>query len=598
MNANNPIINQSKVRGWFENSAKLYEERVRDLSLLRRLSDSISLEMTVEEAARFILDIMIDELNVCNGSIMMVNPDTETLSVKSARGHHSQCRKDCASSETSIVLHKGEGVAGTVFETGVPVLVPDVESDNRFTFHADQAVEVGSLICLPLSVRGEVVGVLNLSHENRFAFVESDLHGLAVAGNQIAMMLDHAENYQRLAQANHDLESRIRERTVHLEQTNEELIKTRSSLVQAERLSALGQMASGVAHDFNNTLAGIIGNIQMLMNRVEDEEFKEYLKAVEMAALDGAATIKRIQEFSRVNRDANFEPLSLNRLIEDTLKVISPIWKDQAQKKSISIEIDKEFGDTPNVEGNAPELREVFANIIINAVEAMPEGGHITIRTWAEGDRSFASVTDTGVGISRTVQDRLFDPFYTSKGPSNSGLGLSVAYGIVCRHEGNIEVVSEESVGTTFTLDFPSTDKPEKPVSEEITQVASESARILVIDDDDSVRNVLVAMLKHLGHDVVFARDGASGVEQLDHGEFSMVLTDLGMPGMSGWDVASAVKAKYPETPVVLITGWGREIGAEEAARNRVDFVLPKPFQLCNIASMIESVQANHRNAA
>lgn len=591
MNAENKALSQSRIRGWFENSAKLYEARVRDLSLLRRLSDSVSLELSVEEAGRFILDILIDELNVCNGSIMFLDKETRTLTVRTARGHYKQNCPERIVSGNSITLNLGEGVAGTVVDTGVPVLVPDVQTDNRFAFHEEQAVEVGSLICLPLAVRGDVIGVLNLSHENRHAFTEGDLHGLTVAANQIAMMLDNADNYQRLCRTNLELEGKLLKETVHLEETSEELEQTRSSLVQAERLSALGQMASGVAHDFNNTLAGIIGNVQIMLDHVDDPEVKERLEAVELAALDGAATIKRIQEFSRVNRDTDFEPVAINDLINDTVKITSPIWKDQAQKRGISISMEFDFDDVPNIRGNAPELREVLTNMLINAVEAMPVGGTIKLSTWAEGDRTFMAMTDDGDGIPDSVRDRLFDPFFSSKGPTNSGLGLSVAYGIVCRHEGNIEVVSSEGEGTTFTLDFPSTDEAASKAEPATENRETGKEVILVIDDDDSVRKVLVAMLEHLGHEVVFAADGASGISRLKEQSFSMVLTDLGMPGMSGWEVAHAVKDQSPQTPVVLITGWGREICAREASDNHVDYVLPKPFQLTNISSMIEDVK-------
>lgn len=584
--SHNTAMEQPAIKGWFEKSGRLYEQRIRDLSLLRRLSDSISLELDVEQATDYILDIVIDELNITNGSIMLYDEVTGELNLQCARGE-----LDPVQGRHALVhplrIKKGEGIAGSVLQSGVPVLITDAEADPRFVSFEKQAVSVGSLLCLPLIVRGKSIGVLNLSHAEKSAFTEGDLHGLIVVANQIAMLLDNAANYKQVCRANAELEDKVKERTEHLEVANRELQQTRSSLVQSERLKALGQMASGVAHDFNNTLAGIIGNTQLMLEEVADPKLEERLRAVELAARDGAATIKRIQEFSRVNRNTEFEPLDLNQLVRDTVKILSPLWKDQAQKRGQNIDLVTRLGKVPTVEGNAPELREVLTNILMNALDAMPTGGQIVLSSWSDDASACLAIADTGTGMSQEIRERLFDPFFTSKGPGNSGLGLSVAYGIVRRHGGNIEVETIEGKGTTFIVSLPASKAEIAPPIEREPIRTVPRAKILLIDDDPFVRNALKAMLEYVGHEVVTVDGGQEGIDRFDAEPFALVVTDLGMPGLSGWEVAAAVKQKRPVVPVMLITGWGREIDLDDAKARGVDFVLAKPFELSQVTNAI-----------
>ncbi len=401
------------------------------------------------------------------------------------------------------------------------------------------------------------------------------------------MLLENAENYKKIRDINLALESKVLERTQHLEAANRELQETRTSLLQSERLSALGQMASGVAHDFNNTLAGIIGNTQLLLEEVKNEEVAYRLKAVELAARDGAATVKRIQEFSRVNRDTEFVPLYLNELIQETATMTAPLWKDQAQRRGVTIALETRLGEVPAVEGNASELREVLTNMILNALDAMPAGGRLIISTELDQDKVVLTVEDTGAGVPAEVVDRLFDPFFTTKGPNNSGLGLSVAYGIIRRHSGKISVTSETGQGTRFRIEL----RPSKrcvttpPVQDPIRQATP--SRILLVDDDPFVRDVLMSMLQHAGHEVVAFECGQKALEQFSEEPFPLVLTDLGMPGMSGWDVAAAIRERNPLTRVIMITGWGRELDVAEAKSKGVDYVLPKPFELATVTNMV-----------
>jgi CheY-like chemotaxis protein len=355
-------------------------------------------------------------------------------------------------------------------------------------------------------------------------------------------------------------------------------------------------MASGVAHDFNNTLAGIIGNTQLLLAEVSEQPFVERLRAIEMAARDGAVTVKRIQEFSLVRKTRDFVSVDINELVQDVVRITSPMWKDQLQKQGRTVELITKLNHLQAVAGNAAELREVLTNIILNALDAVPGDGIITISTWADDRYGYISIADTGMGMSSDIQQRIFDPFFSSKGPGNSGLGLSVAYGIISRHEGKITVASAEGEGTTFTIRLPIcgglVERREAVVEEQGT---ADCARILLIDDDRTVRDVLSAILVQAGHQVVSVESGGEGIEAFDSGEFDLVFTDLGMPEMSGWDVAAEIKRRNPVIPVVMITGWGRQLDEAEAREKGVNLLLCKPFELTKVQNTVIEALTSRR---
>jgi CheY-like chemotaxis protein len=233
---------------------------------------------------------------------------------------------------------------------------------------------------------------------------------------------------------------------------------------------------------------------------------------------------------------------------------------------------------TEHVMGNAAELREVLVNLVFNAVDAMPEGGTITLSSSSDGKTGTVQVRDTGVGIPASHQARVFDPFFTTKGPSASGLGLSASYGIVSSHQGTITVESEPGRGAAFTVSLPVADRL---AGQKLTDAAGAVARrrVLLIDDDDLVRDSVRHLLESQGHEVFTAAGGPAGLELLGRQEVDLVVTDLGMPEMSGWEVADRVKDAFPELRVVMITGWGAQLEAEKVRQHRIDAVLTKPFK-------------------
>ena len=313
------------------------------------------------------------------------------------------------------------------------------------------------------------------------------------------------------------------------------------------------------------------------------------LNIIEQAARDGAETVKRIQEFARQRDDEKlFASADINEIINQALDYTSMRWKNAAEITGIQFTIHKTLSPLPPLQGSASELREVFTNLINNAIDAMPQGGDITINTGTKNNHIVATVKDTGCGIPLSAKGRVFDPFFTTKGVESTGLGLSVSYGIVKRHKGSITVDSKEGQGTTFTIKIPLAEKGHKQAGKVETAAKEQGkARILVIDDEEMIRSVLVALLRKNGHEVVDAPSGKEGIALFKEMEFDLVCTDLGMPGMSGWQVAECIKSINGRVPVAVITGWDVEISASEIKDKWVDLIIQKPFELTQVLKLV-----------
>lgn len=363
-------------------------------------------------------------------------------------------------------------------------------------------------------------------------------------------------------------------------------------LIQSEKLRAIGQMASGVAHDFNNALAIILGNTEMLSRQLETmgiDEIKGQLKMIETAALDAAETVRRIQEFTRIRIDKEYFKVDINRIVEEVKEMSRPRWKDQAQEMGINIELKTILrDDIKPVVGNPSELREVLTNIIFNSIDAMPKGGEIVIETVNIDDAVKIKVTDTGVGIPKEVQRRIFDPFFTTKGVVSDGLGLSIAYNIITRQEGRIEVESEEGRGTSVSIFLPIEKRIKTEELKRRTKKEIKRTNILVIDDEEMVRNILGNLLTQIGHNVIKASSGKEGLEIFRQGGIDLVFTDIGMPGMSGWEVARAIKDIDARVTIALITGWGIQIDDEKMKESSADLILNKPFKIEQVIGLVE----------
>jgi signal transduction histidine kinase/CheY-like chemotaxis protein/uncharacterized membrane protein len=374
--------------------------------------------------------------------------------------------------------------------------------------------------------------------------------------------------------------------------------RIREQYAQIEKLSALGELASGVAHDFNNTLAGILGRAQLLLATKDPERIEAGLKLIIKTAKDGAKTIKRIQDFARQRRDHDFEPVSVDQLLLDVREITRPRWKSRAESEGVHISLELQLGsDEARVMGDESELREVLVNLVFNAVDAMPAGGVLTLSTREAAGTVEIAVADTGTGMAEEVRSRVFDPFFTTKGKAGMGLGLAVSYGIIRRHEGAIEAESELGRGTTFRIKLPAAmtavrQEPEAaapPIA--LVPHRPEGTRILVVDDEENVRELLSDVLESEGYQVELASSGREALEKFGDGAgFDALFTDLGMQGMSGWELAHSVREIDAKIPVAVVTGWGEAVGSSDRLAAQVDWVIAKPFDTAQILAIAREV--------
>ena len=370
--------------------------------------------------------------------------------------------------------------------------------------------------------------------------------------------------------------------------------RMREHYAQIEKLSALGELASGVAHNFNNTLTGILARAQLLLDVTDPLEVRRGLRIIIRTAEDGAKTVKRIQDFARQRRDQDFVPIDVDQLMLEVAEITRPRWKDRAEAENVHIRLVRQIGSNAVIMGDAGELREVLVNMVFNAVDAMPRGGTLTLSTSEVGDEVEIRISDTGTGMTEEVRARVFDPFFTTKGKAGMGLGLSVSYGIIRRHEGSVEVESEVGRGTTFRVRLPKVGVSALPARAAAPQAppsrALGSLRVLVVDDEDYVRELLSDILAREGCEVALAAEGREALRLYGAGEFDAVFTDVGLPGMSGWELARAVRERDAEVPLAVITGWGDEVSHEERDAVRADWVIPKPFSVERITDLVQEI--------
>jgi CheY-like chemotaxis protein len=347
-------------------------------------------------------------------------------------------------------------------------------------------------------------------------------------------------------------------------------------MVQAEKLRALGEMAGGVAHDFNNILAVVLGRTQLALEDVKDEKLKKDLQVIEQTAIDAATTVRRLQDFARVRVERNFEVLDLREVVESALQMAESRRVKLKEREGIDIDVESKLRDIATVEGDAAELREGLLNIIFNAMDAMPKGGKITIEAKRTKKWVTITISDTGIGIPEEIRSKIFEPFFTTRAHKGTGLGLSVTYGIIQRHRGEILVESAVGVGSTFYIKLPICEGVISKRHAAGKADAVRSVSILMVDDNPEVAGILGLTLRRLGHKVVEANSGEAAINTFEVSNFDLVITDLGMPDMSGYEVAKIVKEIKPGTPVLIISGWGGQLDLDEMPE--VDGVIAKPF--------------------
>jgi signal transduction histidine kinase/ActR/RegA family two-component response regulator len=396
--------------------------------------------------------------------------------------------------------------------------------------------------------------------------------------------------------ANELLETRVADRTRELEAAYLSLRQTQQASMQQERLRALGRMASGIAHDINNALTPATLFAQSLLDHDThlSADARSDLAVIQQAIADVTQTVTRIKDFYRRETNTASALVDIKALLGQVVELTRARWADMPQARGVFIDVRTEHtGHVPGIMGVQGEIRDAVTNLVFNSVDAMPSGGALTLRSYATQHHVTVEVCDTGIGMTEEVRARCLDPFFTTKGERGTGLGLAMVYGMAERHGATIEIDSETGAGTVVRLVFPVATQAEStaPVAS-ANRRKTPGLRILVIDDDELLRQSMRSILEREGHAITVAPSGRAGIEMFEasvqRGErFQIVITDLGMPHVDGRAVAAAVKSVSRETPVILLTGWGQHLRDGDDIPPYVDQMLNKPANLAELRAAL-----------
>jgi PAS domain S-box-containing protein len=435
-----------------------------------------------------------------------------------------------------------------------------------------------SLVAAPLQVESKVFGVLVVARFAADGFVSAECEFLRQVSEHGALALHQAQLYAALQTAYDDLR------------------QSQQTIMQQERLRALGQMASGIAHDINNALSPVALYTESMLETEQglSSGARHQLEVIRRAVDDVARTIARMREFYRPRGpERAATSVRMNDLVQQVLDLTKVRWKDMAMQRGAVITVGTELAaDLPMVSGVENEIREALTNLVFNAVDALPDGGEIVVRTRRADGAVRLEVSDNGVGMDAETRRRCLEPFFTTKGERGTGLGLAMVYGVVERHGGEVDIVSTPGEGSTFVLSFAVAAPQARAGNGAKVDTALPRMRLLLVDDDPVLLKALGDALTADGHDITIANDGQAGIRAFsvaedDNACFDAVITDLGMPHVDGRRVAAAVKAISPKTPVILLTGWGRGLLADNDIPPHVDQVLGKPPRLQEIRAAL-----------
>jgi signal transduction histidine kinase/ActR/RegA family two-component response regulator len=420
-----------------------------------------------------------------------------------------------------------------------------------------------------------------------------------------ARLKEIMEDRRRLQEANEryrqDLEVLVGQRTEQLQASNaelqaalRELRDAQQQVIRQERLNALGHMASGIAHDFNNVLMPVLGLSGFLLshkNILDDKaETVQALETIHSAATDAREIVRRLREIYKPSDSLEVEAVSLADLVEQCVTLTKPAWRPQAEAEGHCITVGTDIPSLPSLMLNASQMRETLTNLILNAIDAMPQGGDIQIAAHEEDVGVCLTISDTGSGMPEETVQRCCEPFFTTKGEHGTGLGLAMCHGIVQRHGGSLDIESTEGVGTVVSIHLP-LESPEhsRQATKPQPDRSAQNCRILVVDDEDISRELVALYLSSQGHTPICASGGPEALEQLQADDFDLIIADRAMPGMAGDEVAVRAHELAPDVPFVLLTGFGDLMNSRNEQPEYVDVVASKPITSDELANVLDA---------
>jgi signal transduction histidine kinase/ActR/RegA family two-component response regulator len=561
------------------------QAQLESLSLLQQITRAIGERQDLHSIFQVVVQSLERRLPIHFGCICLFEPAEARLRVACTGEHSRELAVKMGLVEESFIEIDQNGLSRCV--RGHLVYEPDVR-ELKFAF--PQRLAAGglqSLVAAPLLVESQVFGVLIAARAGG-GFSSAECEFLRQLSEHVALAAHQAQLYAALQEA------------------YENLRQTQQTVLQQERLRALGQMASGIAHDINNAISPIALYTDSLLEREKQLSAggRGQLETIQRAIHDVAATVSRMREFYRAREpEVLLTPVLLNDLVPQVVDLTRARWSTLPQQRGITIEQHTELqAGLPAIFGAENEIREALTNLVFNAVDAMPQGGRLTISTRAVGtDQVQVEVRDTGVGMDEDSRARCLEPFFTTKGERGTGLGLAMVYGMTQRHGAAIDIESAPGKGTAVRLLFRAAG-PVVTEQQPVAAIVPRGLRILIIDDDPVLLRTLHDIFEQDGHTTVAASGGQQGIDlarvALASGQhFSLAITDLGMPHVDGRQVARALKAMAPQMPVILLTGWGQRLISEGDIPQDVDLVLSKPPKLRELREALARFTGEQRQA-
>lgn len=556
------------------------------LELLHDITRAIGDRLEIDRTLRIVTDRLEQQLPLDFCLVALREPDGQRVRVASVGS---------ASTELAVSLELDKGRVLSLSDSGLAqVLHGQLIHEPDLALHASglqrriAASGLRSAVLTALHVEGETLGMLVAARGAVDGFVPGEIDFLEQLAEHVALAMRQADLHGQLRSAYDNLR------------------RSQQVVLQHERLRALGEMASGIAHDINNAIAPVTLYTESLLAKEAglSPDGRRQLEIVQRGVEDVADTVARMRQFySESDALATYAPVALNPLVRQAIELTEARWRAMPQREGVAIDVVESLQtDLPHIRASEPEIREALVNLIFNAVDAMPDGGTLMLRTCLAPEHSvdyavLLEVADTGIGMNEETRRRSMEPFFSTKGERGTGLGLAMVYGIVQRHRGHIEIESAPGEGTTVRLRFQATHAaPEQDTAStrpaDAPDQASAALRILLVDDEPAVLSSLRDILEMEGHQVDTADGGRAGIDRFVQARqaltpYDAVITDLGMPHVDGREVAASIKSASADTPVIMLTGWGRRMTDEGERPDHVDHLLAKPPRLDTLRAVL-----------
>ncbi len=546
-----------------EGSIRDHRGLVPESSFIERIARVVSSTLEIEELPRLLFVEMSRVLPLDGVALFWREPGGGFLVAAVTPG-----------SSSVVVQHVSGGAVDDADEKPQAFLCPDNRSSSQPVLRWLGERDLPVSLTVPVVVAQQLLAWLSVLRAAPTAFSARELRPVA----QVALVLGPAVNSFRLYE--------------RIEAAHKDLAAARDELVRSERLVVQGELASGAAHDINNILGLIAARADLLKLQGISLQAEASVDAIRKAVDDGITVVRRVNQFTRRQRSRELVGLDVNRLVEEVLEMTRPRWQSSQSKKGAAVRVSFKPGRASMVMGVPSELREVMVNLIMNAVDALPCGGDILVESRQEEGWAVISVSDTGCGITEEARQHIFEPFFTTKGESGSGLGLWVSHGILVRHGGDIQVHSEPGRGSCFTVKLPvATSAPAQPAQE----VPGKGHSILVVDDEVGLGEALRLSLEIVGYKVVFSADPRAALNIFKAKAFDLVITDLRMPGMTGWELAAEIKRLNPRMPIIAMTGWPVDLIRDGQRSSDLATIIQKPYRVNELrAKVAKLLEASH----